>query len=448
MSFRVRVVVATAVAVSLAVTVASGTALLVARHAVMQAVDESLIHAATQQPVYGTEEDRVQGAGFELVLADGTVLSGRGFPVDDAVLAVAREQSGHRFITVEAGNATLRELVVPVPAGTEFPCGVTECQLTQNAAQVFMTDITGQRHQLQVLAVSLLLVTIVGLLLASGLGYLAAAAALRPLESVTGEIEEIATERDLSARIDDGGSDELGRLRRTFNKLMNSVDSSQRLQRQLVMDASHELRTPLTSLRTNAQVLASSGRLDEAERQQIVGDMIVQINELSSLITDLGELTRGERSEEKIVELRLDELVEEAVAIARTHARTKGITIDYVGSATTAELRHDRMVRAVNNLLSNAIKFTPENGTISVTCREGTITVSDSGPGIPSDERTNVFDRFWRSPSARALPGSGLGLSIVAQVIREAGGTITVTDSAELGGASFIVTIPAIKEGN
>ena len=106
------------------------------------------------------------------------------------------------------------------------------------------------------------------------------------------------------------------------------------------------------------------------------------------------------------------------------------------------------MVRAVNNLLSNAIKFTPENGVINVTCHDGAITVSDSGPGIPLAERTNIFDRFWRSPSARSLPGSGLGLSIVAQVVREAGGTITVTDSAELGGASFIVTVPVTKEGN
>lgn len=446
MSFRARVVLAAAIAVSVAVTLASGIALLVSRHAVMQAVDESLIHAATQQPVYGTEEDRVQGAGFELVLADGTVLSGRGFPVDDAVLHVARHQGEHRFITVEVGNATLRELVVPVAAGTEFPCGVTECQLEQNAAQVFMTDITGQHHQLQVLAISLLLLTVFGLLLASGLGYAAAAAALRPLESVTGEIEEIATESDLSRRIDEGGPDELGRLRRTFNKLMNSVDSSQRLQRQLVMDASHELRTPLTSLRTNAQVLAAGDRLDDSERQQILGDMMVQINELSSLITDLGELTRGERSEEKIVELRLDELVEEAVSIARTHARTKNITIDYSGEPTTVALRHDRMVRAVTNLLSNAIKFTPAGGLIAVTCRAGVITVDDSGPGIPEGERQSVFDRFWRSPSARSLPGSGLGLAIVAQVIHEAGATISVSDSRELGGASFIVTVPTIKE--
>ena len=442
MSFRARVVWATAVAVSLAVAVASGAALLVARHAVMQAVDESLIHSATQSTTLISEDDRVAGSGFELVLADGTVVSGRGFPVDKEVINVAVQQSENKFITVETGGVTLRELVVPVPAGTEIPCGLSDCQLTQNAAQVFMTDITGQRHQLQVLAVSLLILTLVGLLLAAGLGYLAAAAVLRPLESINREIDEIAATRDLARRVREGGNDEIGQLRGTFNRLMSSVDESQRLQRQLVLDASHELRTPLTSLRTNTQVLASTGSIDESERRQIVDDMLVQINELASLVTDLGELTRGEQSDEEVAKLRLDELVEEAVEIARTHARTKSIDIVFRGSPTEVSVRQNRMVRAVNNLLNNAIKFTPEGGEVQVSCAHGVIRVDDSGPGVPNDEKPRIFDRFWRSPSARSLPGSGLGLAIVAQVVHEAGGTIAVEDSVTCGGASFVVTLP------
>ena len=174
-----------------------------------------------------------------------------------------------------------------------------------------------------VLAVSLLLLTLLGLVFATGLGYLAAAAVLRPLASINREIDEIAATRDLARRVNEGGVDELGQLRKSFNRLMSAVDESQRLQRQLVMDASHELRTPLTSLRTNSQVLASTGPLDDLERQQIVADMLVQINELSSLVTDLGELTRGEQSDEDIVTIRLDELVEDAVAVARTYARSE-----------------------------------------------------------------------------------------------------------------------------
>jgi two-component system sensor histidine kinase MprB len=187
--------------------------------------------------------------------------------------------------------------------------------------------------------------------------------------------------------------------------------------------------------------LASPGSLDEGERRQIVDDMLVQIHELSSLVTDLGELTRGEQSDEEVVNLRLDELVEDAVEIARTYARTKSITIEVRATPTEVAVRQNRMIRAVNNLLNNAIKFTPEGGDVLVTCTAGTIRVDDSGPGVPDDEKPRIFDRFWRSPSARSLPGSGLGLAIVAQVVHEAGGTIAVEDSAACGGASFIITL-------
>ena len=316
--------------------------------------------------------------------------------------------------------------------------------MPQDAAQVFTSDITGQRHQLDSLGRTLVLLTLLGVLLAALLGYLAAQAALSPLETVTDDIERIAETSDVSQRLGEGGNDELGRLRRTFNTLMNSVESSQRLQRQLVMDASHELRTPLTSLRTNAQVLQQLDRLDLEDRKQIVADMIVQVDELASLITDLGELSRGEQSEGSVTPLRLDDLVQEAVDVARTHARTRDISVEYSSSPTTVVVRRDRMARAVNNLLGNAIKFAPAGGRVHVDVRHGCLRVEDNGPGIPEAERPFVFDRFWRSPSARSMPGSGLGLAIVAQVASEARGTIRVTASDTLGGAAFTLEIPSI----
>ena len=123
-----------------------------------------------------------------------------------------------------------------------------------------------------------------------------ARAAVRPLVDVTNQIEDIAETSDVKARLDEGNFDELGRLRRVFNRLLHSVDQSQSLQRQLVVDASHELRTPLTSLRTNAQVLSRASELSQDDVQQITSDMIAQVDELASLVTDLGELARGERS--------------------------------------------------------------------------------------------------------------------------------------------------------
>jgi two-component system sensor histidine kinase MprB len=343
---------------------------------------------------------------------------------------------------VSVGESTFREYVVPVPAGTEIPCAATECILTQNAAQVFTSDITGQRHQLSALAHALILLTLLGVLLAALLGYLAARAALAPLQTVTDDIEEIADTTNLAQRLDEGGQDELGRLRRTFNKLMTTVETSQRLQRQLVLDASHELRTPLTSLRTNAQVLQQIDRLSLEDRQQLVADMIVQVDELAALITDLGELSRGESSEETVASLRLDEIVQEAVDIARTHARTKDITIELTTSPSTVIARRDRLARAINNLLGNAIKFAPVGGQVRVDVRHGTVRVEDNGAGIPEGEQAFIFDRFWRSPSARSMPGSGLGLAIVAQVASEARGSIRVGSSDTLGGAAFTLEIP------
>ncbi len=442
MTFRVRVVVASSVAVSLAIALACGTAFLISRHAIFQSVDESLIHTASA-PTYGeAESEHARGSGFELIFADGSVYGGRKIPVEAAVIEVARRQLPARFLTVSVGESTFREYVVPVPAGTEIPCAPDDCVLAQNAAQVFTSDITGQRHQLSSLAHALILLTLLGVLLAALLGYLAARAALAPLQTVTDDIEEIADTTDLSQRLDEGGQDELGRLRRTFNKLMLTVETSQRLQRQLVLDASHELRTPLTSLRTNAQVLQQIDRLSLEDRQQLVADMIVQVDELAALITDLGELSRGESSEETVASLRLDEIVQEAVDIARTHARTKDITIELTTSPSTVVARRDRLARAINNLLGNAIKFAPVGGQVHVDVRHGTVRVEDNGAGIPEGEQAFIFDRFWRSPSARSMPGSGLGLAIVAQVASQARGTIRVGSSDTLGGAAFTLEIP------
>jgi two-component system sensor histidine kinase MprB len=338
-------------------------------------------------------------------------------------------------------------LIIELPANSLVTCSTGLCQVKTTSAEIFVINVTGQVDELKNLVRTLLLVAAGGLLLALALGVLLARAALRPLEEVTNEIETITETNDMKYRIEEGDADELGRLRRVFNRLLSSVESSQILQRQLVLDASHELRTPLTSLRTNAQVLSRANELDPDDLRQLTNDMVAQVDELAALVTDLGELARGERSEGAIVELRLDECVDECVDTARTHARIKDVAIDVHTEPSTVLGRRDRLERAISNLLTNAVKFTPSGGTIVVTSNAGTVTVSDSGPGIAEADRPFVFDRFWRSASARALPGSGLGLSIVAQVVAELQGTVTVDSDPALGGARFTISL-ANQEGN
>lgn len=442
MTFRSRVIFATVGVAAFVVVLACFTSFLTTRSALLNSVDQSLIQAS-QAPGHHLGNDApYTGAYFELVLPTGQTNPPSNVPIDATILKVAHDKVGQVIRTVQFGADSYRELIIGLPANSLVGCNSGLCTVPTTSAELFIVDITGQVNELGHLLDTLLLVAAAGVLLALGLGFFIARAALRPLESVTNEIEEVAETNDMRHRIDAGGMDELGRLRRVFNRLLSTVESSQALQRQLVVDASHELRTPLTSLRTNAQVLSRADELGAEDLHQLTHDMVTQVDELTALVADLAELARGERSEGVLESLRLDECVDECVDTARTYARIRDITIEAHVEASLVHGRRDRLVRALSNLLTNAVKFTPEGGHIVVSTSEGTITVADSGPGISDEDRAHVFDRFWRSASARALPGSGLGLSIVAQVVSELQGTVSVDNDPELGGARFTITLP------
>jgi two-component system sensor histidine kinase MprB len=225
----------------------------------------------------------------------------------------------------------------------------------------------------------------------------------------------------LSSTIDVRGADEIARLGQTLNALLSTVDQHQQAQRRLVADASHELRTPLTSLRTNLELLARSPNISDDERQAILTDLVAQAAELSSLVGQLVDLEREPLgTNEPRLEVALDEIVEAAVARARLHAPGLRFTVNVertpvVGQAGVLE-------RAVANLLDNAAKWSPPGGEIDVQLVGGTLSVRDHGPGIDPADAPHVFERFYRSARARALPGSGLGLSIVRQAAEDHGG--------------------------
>ncbi len=447
MTFRIRVIAATVAAAAIAVILACFASYFTTRNALYHSVDASLMEAS-QQPLSNRDYDRVIGASFELVLPNRETMPASRVPLDATIMSVADGKSTQVIRTVSFNGQDFRELIVPVAANTIAGCTAPgDCQaITSTSAELYVVEITGQVDQLNQLTTTLMLVAAGGLLLAFALGLFLARQALHPLEEVTDEIETIATTNDLERRLVEGDEDELGRLRRVFNRLLHSVQSSQKLQQQLVLDASHELRTPLTSLRTNAQVLSRIDELSHDELRQISDDMIAQVDELAALVTDLGELARGERSEGALEVLRLDDCVDECVDTARTYARTKHITIEVEEEPSRVNARHDRLTRAISNLLTNAIKFTPEGGRIMVKTAEGVVSVADSGPGIADEDHEHIFDRFWRSAAARSMPGSGLGLSIVAQVAAEFDGTVSVDRDPNLGGARFTLHFPVIAE--
>ena len=442
MTFRSRVITATVVAAALAVVLACFASFLTTRNALFNAVDQSLLQTSQGPTSLHANDPHFTGSYTELVLASGQTVPTTGVPIDALIKSYAKGKSGHLLRTIQIGNQSYRELIVGLPKDSVVSGTSGLYEVSGTSAQLFVVNVTGQENELRSLVRTLLIVAASGLLLALALGWLLARAALRPLEEVTNEIETITETNDMRHRIQEGDADELGRLRRLFNRLLSSVESSQTLQRQLVLDASHELRTPLTSLRTNAQVLSRANELSPEDLTQLTNDMVTQVDELASLVTDLGELARGERSEGTVMGTTARRKYR-SVDTARTYARIKDITIDSQVEPSTIVGRRDRLVRAISNLLTNAVKFTPRGGRIVVRSSSGSVSVSDSGPGISDEDIPFVFDRFWRSASSRALPGSGLGLSIVAQVAAEFQGTVTVDRDPELAGARFTFTLPS-----
>jgi two-component system sensor histidine kinase MprB len=332
---------------------------------------------------------------------------------------------------VRSGNQHLRVLTVPLQQGTAL-------QVARSLEEV--------DRDLQRLALIFGLVAIGGVTLAAGLGWAVARTALVPVNRLTDAVEDVGQTTDLSRRIEDGRRDELGRLTTSFNRLLAALETSQRTQHQLVTDASHELRTPLTSLRTNVEVLRRVAELSPMEREQLLTDVVDQTDELTGLVASLVELARGEEPDTDAEELSLDEVVADVIARSESHARTKGVQLDVDLRPSLVRAGHARLERAVANLFDNAVKWSPTNGVVEITSRDGTVVVRDHGPGIAPEDLPHVFDRFYRSPAARGLPGSGLGLAIVRQVADADGGSVSASNHPD-GGALLELRLPTC-DGN
>ncbi|MDO0927068.1 HAMP domain-containing sensor histidine kinase [Streptomyces sp. TG1A-8] len=391
-----------------------------------------------------------RGNYLQLVKADGTTcVSGnsagrvRITSADTGVIANAATGEGIlRNGTDSDGNA-VRVVTVPltVVTGPDSPP-----RLYPDTALLVAVPLKSTRDTLNDLALILLLVSGVGVLGAGAAGLAVARTGLRPVDRLTEAVEHVARTEDLNVRIpvDTDSEDEVARLSRSFNSMTASLASSRELQQQLIADAGHELRTPLTSLRTNVELLTRSeetGRPIPAEdRKALLASVKAQMTELGALIGDLQELSRSEGQRgERVQVVALQDTVEAALRRARLRGPELTITADVEPWFVRAE--PSALERAVVNILDNAVKFSPGGGTVEVRLTGGALTVRDHGPGIPADELPHVFDRFWRSPSARALPGSGLGLSIVARTVQQAGGEVTLA-GAEGGGTVVTVRLP------
>ena len=255
---------------------------------------------------------------------------------------------------------------------------------------------------------------------------------------LTDAAEEVAVTGRLDVDVPPAGRDESGRLARSFATMLAALSRSREQQQQLVQDAGHELRTPLTSLRTNVQTLQRFPELPADTRDAILADLDSETRELGSLVDELVELATDTRDDEPDETVDLAQLTERVVD--RTRRRT-GRTVVLDAEPAPFVGRPRELSRAIGNLVDNAAKFSEAPGAVEVTVRPGSVVVRDHGPGIAIEDQPHLFERFYRSASARSRPGSGLGLAIVEQIVIAHGGTVTAANHP-LGGAVFTIAVP------
>ena len=413
MSFRVRVTLLVAAAIALTVSAASIAVWATAKHELVSQVDSNL---KRQEP---------HGPFVLAVASNGEVIPGglAGIvPATSSLKKLARSGGEPYYADVTIEGQHVREYAQAVPGGavlTIAPLDATDRALRRIKLWAFL--IGG-----------------FGIAVGAAIAAFVAGAVIRPVRSLTAAAETVAATGNLAERVDVVGDDELGRLATRFNAMLAALEESVGRQRRLVADASHELRTPLTAARANVD-LVREGKLPEEEVRHALDEASVELDSLTSLVSDLVELARGEERKLRLEDVALDDLV--SAAIERAKARAPGAM--FVTSLSPVHVRVDPVLveRAVGNLLDNAVKYSPPGSPIEVTVQDGEVVVADRGPGIAEDDLPRIFDRFYRAATARAKPGAGLGLAIVREAAEAHGGQATAESGAD--GARFRLSLPA-----
>ncbi|WP_298129691.1 HAMP domain-containing sensor histidine kinase [Micropruina sp.] len=443
---RDRLAVLVALAVATAVALTGVAAWLITRVTVYNQLDSELVDVAAVtanwvavdiEGMGGLDTNALKAANVTVMLvrADNRVstLPGATVSLIPGVeeLSVARRQQGSSARTGEASNGQpYRIVAVPLKAGTE------------NYALVLGRPLEATNNIMATLGWSLAIFGFLGVGVSSAIGFVIARSAIRPIRRLNEAVTHVTATSELTPIAIEGGGGELADLGRSFNTMLGTLQSSRERQRRLIADAGHELRTPLTSLRTNVELLVADERsrmLPEGARADILRDIAAQLGEFTTLVGDLVQLSRDDVVQPHPEPIDLRDVVRSA--IARAKRRGPSLTFDVELNPLYLIGEPDTLERAITNLLDNAVKFSPQGGTVHVLLEGDRLRISDQGPGIAEEDLPHVFDRFWRSPTARNTPGSGLGLSIVAQTIKAHGGWVKAGRSAE-GGAEFIVRLP------
>jgi signal transduction histidine kinase len=250
---------------------------------------------------------------------------------------------------------------------------------------------------------------------------------------------------DYSRRVTASSRDEVGELARAFNAMAAELAEIDRLRRDLVANVSHELRTPITALRAGLENLVDGVEPPDASTLRT---MLAQVERLGRLVSQLLDLSRLESGATPLQRQRFDvrPLLEQAVREVRLQSSDVRVELKANGAAV-ADADPERVHQVVANLLENAVRHSPRGGTVVVAARADRggvrIEVTDEGPGIPAEEATRVFERFYRADVARSSNdgGTGLGLAIARWIVDLHGGDIRA-EQRQPHGCRMVVVFP------
>jgi two-component system, OmpR family, sensor kinase len=376
-------------------------------------------------------------------------------PVPDAALEAGRDGQIH-FDLVELAGLPLRLYSQPLLIG-RTPIG-----MIQVARWIGPTEDALGRLRLVLIGGALGSVA-----LAIVFGLLLAQAALRPIDRLTREAEQIGQSQDFGRRVSASGSDEVGRLAATFNQMLDRLEdafaslqtvnvrmqAALESQRRFVADASHELRTPLTTVRGNAALLNRLEQLTLEDREEVIAQIGSEADRMSRLVGDLLTLARADAGQPlERRPIALGPLLEGVAQQARLLSDGK-VSVSCVLMAEAEALGDpDAIKQLLLILVDNAIKYTARGGGVTLGLRVealhgqekvARLTVVDTGMGIAPEDLPHIFERFYRADRARKTGGTGLGLAIGKWIAEAHGGRIEVESSVGAG-SIFTVYLPVV----
>jgi len=254
---------------------------------------------------------------------------------------------------------------------------------------------------------------------------------------------------DLDQRVEISTSDEIGTLSKAFNSLANRLKEQKRLREEMVSDVAHELRNPLSNIQGYIEGI-KEGMIEP--NKEVLNSLHHQSLLLNRLINDLRDVNKAKAGKLRLKkqEIVLEDVVTNAVKSIETRANQTGVTLNtHLPGDTLVDADPERISQVVRNLLDNSLTHTSDSGRITTSVRssdsQAVVNVVDTGVGIPENDLSHIFDRFYRVDKSRSrhTGGTGLGLTIAKEIIEAHEGTISV-DSKQGAGTVFTVTLPTI----